>query len=201
MGGRRDLPITSSVWMNRLSDEEWGGWESEFGQQFDAKFRTRVNLCLLDFQAIRSRHYSEDRVSASDLRKRIKRLIKMHSDNQPLDDPFAEDQVLKNNLGNEEAPFSEQAENTLDLLNEKINDVTMDAPKPEALFTSVIFKLFEDAGMPVNLTSGSKRDLANGLDEVDPTPIERFILRYILEIELPIIKNVDLIRKNIKRLQ
>ncbi len=201
MGERRNLPITSSAWLSPLTDEEWEFWETKFRRPFGAIFRRRVQLGLLDFQAAKSAHYSKDRVSASELRKRIDRLITRHLDGKALDDEFAVDQVFKQNLDNLDLDFAVQATVTLNRLKSDVTATTMKAQKPEAIFTYILFNIFRQEGAAVSLTSGNKRENSNGLDPVKPTPIEHFILSHVLKVTHPTIRDVDKIRKNIKRFQ
>jgi len=135
------------------------------------------------------------------LKKRIKRLDKRHSDGKSLDDAFAEDQILKNNLDHIETSFPEKVQNTLKLLNENLADVSMDAPKPEVIYTFCVFALFEKSGATVSLTSGKIRDFIEKDAEVTPTPIEAFILHFILHVDKPVRRHVDRIKKIIQRFQ
>lgn len=200
-GKRRDLAITTSAWLEPISNEKWQYWEGCFQKGIPLNLRRKIDLCLLDLKNAKSRHYSKERVSVSDLRKRIKRLLRRTETGLPLDDPFAEDQVYRHNLGDQEGDFIELAMLTLEYLGEDSISATMPALKPESIFTRIMFEHFKDAGMTVNLTSGNTLEFANSSEEALPTPIEEFVLVHVWERERFTFREIEKIQKNIKRFQ
>jgi len=201
MGARRDLPITMAIWSEPLTDTEWEYWEGRFGHSFDLRFRKKLELCLLDFRASVARHYSAGRVSLSEFRKKIKRLIKLAESGRPLDDPFTEDQIYRHNLGDEESTFLQLAYRTLEALSADVEGMSMSAIKPECIFTRVVYDVCKEEGLKVSLTGGKLREDNGSNDTVNPTPIEEFILAKLMKNSDPKYKDVDSIRKNIDRFQ
>ncbi|SFS13748.1 hypothetical protein [Yoonia litorea] len=204
-GKRFDLPRRPRAAPHlTLSEDEWNAWEALFRVQgrpqservFSDQFRDRVQVCLEDFVSYKEDYFDPNRISPSDLRKKIKRLTERDQKGQELDDPETLRQLFML-VPERMATFAEKAELALLRHDTEMEDSAQEARKPEVVFTKIIYERFKEHGARVVITGGWGLS-QNGYSTVHPTSIEQFILKYIWEIDHPLVKDVDRIRKIIR---